>query len=275
MFAYWHLLSLDAPTIAIVWCWMFAWAAGVHLPDALPVALAAAAWVLYAADRLLDSTHAQRWSALRERHWFHARHRKALRPPMIAAGIFALGVTAWITPPRIVLAWALLGLAAGAYFATVHLGALFQRRPLPMPLKELFVGAIFATAVVIPAFTLTRSRVPMLGAWICFAALCSANCLVIELAEIQQKEGRQNSRMVHAALAILASACMTLALCVHAEHAEAVQALLACIGTSALLLLLLSTRRAAMAALTFRIAADACLLTPLLCLPWFWMTGRL
>ena len=51
----WHLLSLDAPTVAALWTWFIARANHIRLPLASPVAMALAVWMLYAADRLLDA----------------------------------------------------------------------------------------------------------------------------------------------------------------------------------------------------------------------------
>ena len=49
----WHLTSLDAPTVAVVWSLSFAWVVGVHLPKWVPVLLAIGTWVAYVGDRLL------------------------------------------------------------------------------------------------------------------------------------------------------------------------------------------------------------------------------
>lgn len=55
LLVYWHLLSLDAPTVAMLWTWFIAKTSGVRLPWASVFAMGVAVWVLYAADRLLDS----------------------------------------------------------------------------------------------------------------------------------------------------------------------------------------------------------------------------
>jgi hypothetical protein len=56
----WHLMSLDAPTVAVIWSLSFAWAAGVHLPRWIPVLLALGTWAVYVGDRLLDTRSALR-----------------------------------------------------------------------------------------------------------------------------------------------------------------------------------------------------------------------
>ena len=55
LLTHWHLLSLDAPTVATVWTLYIASAAHLHLPLRLPVAMFSSVWLLYAVDRLLDS----------------------------------------------------------------------------------------------------------------------------------------------------------------------------------------------------------------------------
>ena len=51
----WHLLSLDAPTVAAVWVVFVGRSVGVRLPWVEPAAMFVAVWMIYAADRLLDA----------------------------------------------------------------------------------------------------------------------------------------------------------------------------------------------------------------------------
>jgi hypothetical protein len=91
--ALWHLLSLDAPTVAALWTWFIARAAGIHLPAASPIAMALAVWIVYAADRLLDADRADSAplrAELEARHRFHHRHGRAFAVG-IAAAVIALG----------------------------------------------------------------------------------------------------------------------------------------------------------------------------------------
>lgn len=55
LFRLWHLSSLDAPTVAIVWSLAFAWTANVRLPWWVLVLLPLGVWTVYVADRLLDA----------------------------------------------------------------------------------------------------------------------------------------------------------------------------------------------------------------------------
>ena len=53
--ALWHLLSLDAPTVAALWTWFLAASVHISLPATSIIAMTIAVWTLYAADRLLDT----------------------------------------------------------------------------------------------------------------------------------------------------------------------------------------------------------------------------
>ena len=79
LWVWWHLLSLDAPTVAVVWCWFFAAAFRVSLPPTALVTLALGTWCVYVADRLLDGWRSVDMTDLRDRHWFYLRHRKPFR----------------------------------------------------------------------------------------------------------------------------------------------------------------------------------------------------
>ncbi|MGC2300913.1 MAG: hypothetical protein WA476_19055, partial [Acidobacteriaceae bacterium] len=52
---HWHLLSLDAPTVAVLWAWSFARAADVHPSGSALAVLGIGTWLIYVADRLLDA----------------------------------------------------------------------------------------------------------------------------------------------------------------------------------------------------------------------------
>ncbi|MGD0347604.1 MAG: hypothetical protein ABSA85_12650, partial [Terracidiphilus sp.] len=122
---FWHLASLDAPTVAIVWSLAFAWAGHVHLPLWVPLLLALATWCVYVADRLLDARAGLRVPArhtLRERHLFHWRYRRVLLPMAIAAACAAAGIILALMPPMARARDTVLAAAALAYFSGVHSG---------------------------------------------------------------------------------------------------------------------------------------------------------
>ena len=73
-----HLLSLDAPLVAVVWqaCW--AQSAHVRLSWCHPCVLGLGVWLIYLVDRLVDSARAVPGDIVTARHAFHARRRVGL-----------------------------------------------------------------------------------------------------------------------------------------------------------------------------------------------------
>jgi hypothetical protein len=268
LYAYWHLLSLDAPTVAFVWCVAFAASAGVSLPLFIPAALAVATWILYVADRLLDARRGgqgERAANLRERHWFHARHRSFLVAGLGGGAVFLIWIVARELPRAMLQREAILGAVVLFYFAAIHLPIRRLAVLLRIPLKEAIVGIIFAIAVAIPAWTLAPRQV--FASIAGFALLCGLNCLVIETVERLQKDSGASIAVCEGLLLALSAA--TAALAAFNWFARE-RPLLICITISALLLFLLCRLRARFVPIAFRVAADAALLTPVLLAPWLW-----
>jgi hypothetical protein len=264
VFVSWHLLSLDAPTVAVLWAWAFARAAHVHAASGAIAVLGIGTWLIYVADRLLDSRDGTARTALRERHRFHAKHR---RPFLIVSGTAAVALL-WLIVARLpATAWredAAIFAVFLVYFVFVHLiGARFPR--------SLAVGVIFATASAAPAWS-QAELVP--AGWIAcvvlFAALCWLNCEAIHAWE----ETRTRSLRVTTMAACIALAAAGLAVASWTDPGAVKLAV--CILASGLLLLALHLDQRRFArradddpALTLRVLADAALLTPILfVLPW-------
>jgi len=191
----WHLASLDAPTVAVVWALAFAWAAKVKLPPWVLVLLALVTWTIYIADRLLDARNGFRTGAihrLRERHLFHHRHRRILGPLAAASACVAVWIVVALMPPAALERNSVLAAAAVAYFSGVH-----TRRKLPELLahflsKEFLVGVLFTTGCVLPALSRFVAspgspRWPLEATAACFAALAWLNCSLIERWESQSR----------------------------------------------------------------------------------------
>ena len=266
----WHLASMDAPTVAVVWALAFAWAGGLRLPAWVPVMLAMGTWTVYIGDRLLDARTGLRTGAadrLRERHFFHWRQRKALLPLALATGGTAAAIILLRMPVAIRERNVVLGAAALAYFSGVHApgGRWLQRLP-----KELLVGVLFAAGCALP--TLTRLRLmgnawedlaPLLVAATAFAALAWLNCHAIERWESDVVD---DASKVWKAAAMLALTTLGLALLMAGIDAHRIALLLLCAAGSALLTGGLDRMRGRLAPLALRTAADLVLLTPLVCL---------
>ncbi len=166
---YWHLSSLDAPSVAVAWACAFAWAARVKAPAGMLAALALVVWVLYVVDRLLDARAGLDDAGrpnLQERHWFHWRHRRLLS---VLAGMAAVAA-GWMVLSRLHAAAlrrdSLMGLATLAYFSGVHgrgwrsgWVAGMKERAARIVSRELIVGVIFSAGCLAPVLPLAPSGV--------------------------------------------------------------------------------------------------------------------
>lgn len=260
----WHLLSLDAPTVATLWTWFIARANHVAIPRFAFAGMAAAVWMLYAADRVLDAQSSDS-DALEARHYFHQDHRAGF-----LAGIALCSVSLAILLPRIPEAaihlYLILGGLVFGYFVIIHATRSAHRLP-----KEIAVGVCFAAATFIPTVANAPSlRMALLPPALLLAALCSLNCLFIYSWEHQQQSTQLPHPITAFALryltglsvgAISASTILTLI------DNRAPWPLYAAIALSTIALLVLHRRRQYIPALEMRAAADLALLTPLLFLP--------
>ena len=237
----WHLLSLDAPTVATVWLWFIARATRTPIPPALLAAAFVAVWIIYAADRLLDTRRSAARTHKEPRHLFHRMHRTAfLRVIVVAAMLLVLLLTT--IPIRLTLGYTFVAMILAAWFGLVH----FSRIHLP---KELLPGFFFATTVFLPPMLHQPTRA-LLASGVVFAALCALNCMFIHRWEMYVSQGRR--RLLQGA----AVAMVVVPLLQPSPIAIAV-------SLSAALLLLLDRFRPQNPT-TLRAAADLALLTPLL-----------
>jgi hypothetical protein len=269
---FWHLASLDAPTVAVIWSLAFAWAAQIHLPLWVPVLLALMAWVAYVGDRLLDA-RANLGSAdvhpLRERHLFHWRHRRVLIPLAVTAACAAAWIVLALMPTGIRERDSLLAAATLAYFTRVHSGPnlprLRSRFPAalltPLLTKELLVGLLFTTACALPAWTRSRALAPLAAPVVFFALLAWLNCHSIDRWESSAIHSSPSQTLAPAPVLTLAGLLLAAAL-VHFQPRSA--ALIAAGAASAMLLALLDRLRNHLTPVALRAAADLVLLTPLL-----------
>jgi hypothetical protein len=282
--ARWHLLSLDAPTVAALWTWFIARACHIMLPLAAPLAMALAVWMLYAADRLLDARNLDAPNAgpvneLEARHLFHHRHRCGF---LVGIALAAVSLAALV--PRLNAAAMRLYLVEGvllvAWFLVLHATRSAHRLP-----KEIAVGLFFSAAVFIP--TVAREpfanalslRLAMLPSAVLFAALCSLNCLFIyawehtgpshATAQPPPASARPPHASTRLALDHLPSLAAVIALAGAALalfNAASPRLIPAACALAAMLLLALDRQRRRLSRTDLRAAADLALLTPLLLL---------
>lgn len=273
----WHLASLDAPTVAVVWSLGFAWAVGVRLAVWVLPLLALTVWAVYVFDRLLDARAALRadeLSRLRERHYFHWRHRTTLLPAAAVAAGAAAGLILAFMPMAARERNSVLAAASLAYFARVHSG--HRARPFLSSLltKELLVGLLFTAGCALPVFGALRSAHGELWPLGCaaafFAPLAWLNCHAIDRWESKRQKPQWTDSNFWMA-AVLAGAGVLAALPVSFLNPR-VGALLAAGAASALLLALLDQRRGKLGAVTLRAAADFVLLSPAALVALAWLT---
>lgn len=255
----------------MLWAWTFARAAHVHASASAIAVLGIGTWLIYVADRLLDSRANPPRDALRERHHFHAEHRRAFLAASAVAGIAILWIIDRYLSPTVRRENATIFAAFAVYFVFVHLiGSRFPR--------SLVVGLVFASACAVPAWSQV-SAIPV--TWILavalFAALCWLNCAAIHEWEQPGPQVRSSLIPSMAVCLALASAALAAASRTALPDPGALRVAVSVFASALLLLALhLDHRRMARrgdgtggATLGLRVLADACLLTPILFFdPW-------
>ncbi len=247
----WHLLSLDAPTVAVVWTWFIARCFGVLLPWNVLAAMGLVVWIIYVLDRLLDARRSR--EPLQPRHFFHHRHRRGFTRGACCALALTLPLIATLSRPALRLD---VGLGASLLLWCGVIHRWFRSRAASLP-KEFVVGLFFACATMIP--TLARLAAPppaLILAAILLGALCTINCLYISAWESGNSATPANFAIALAAASVLAAV-------VEPRHWQVFGAT----GLAAALLTLLSHLRQRLGATSLRAAADLVLLTPLLLVP--------
>jgi hypothetical protein len=272
----WHLLSLDAPTVAALWTWFIASANHIHLPLASILAMITAVWMLYAADRLLDArlldsrltaTPLAQPEELEARHLFHHRHRRAFLSGILLASL-ALAILLPRLESQAIHLYLILGGLLVGYFILIHATSSAHRLP-----KEIAVGLFFAAATFIP--TVARRpdlRISLFPLATLFATLCSLNCLFIY--DWEHSNRTHSSHPAHPAtsyalrnLPLLTIALIVLSIAFALLDHQAPTLIPCAIAASATALLFLHHRRHQTARLTLRSLADLALTTPFLILP--------
>jgi hypothetical protein len=168
-----NLLSLDAPTVAVLWQSFLAHHYSLPLSPAARAALGLTVWATYLLDRLLDARQPAS-AAEPARHRFYRRHARLMWTILaIASTADALIAALWLRP--IVVRDGLITLAGvAAYLALVHLGGITLRIPKEIAAAVLFTGGTFLTAwATLPCPSLAFAAAA-------FFVLCLANIIAIE-----------------------------------------------------------------------------------------------
>jgi hypothetical protein len=264
------ILSLDAPTIAIVWFALFAAAFRVHPGWPVFAALGLWVWLIYVADRILDSLGEPPPGVEVPRHRFYRFHRRpALICAVAVAAIAAVISFDWIQPAirRDAIGLAIL---VAIYLAVTHLARPKGNRYWP---KELLVALLFAGGVCLPVSTLLgRQRWSVIAPFALLVAVFWINTLAIECWEsAPDRASRRHLRPgISRGLALyLAPAGVVLTILAGAigifdTLQSGAAPIYFAIALSAFLLTLLETNAGRMTGPARRVLADAALLTPVL-----------
>jgi hypothetical protein len=267
---WWHLLSLDAPTVAALWSWFFARAMHLHLPLLQALLLALGTWLLYVTDRILDGLRRPQGELLRERHHFHARHRNAF----LWAASLLLVFFAWAAITRMRQedlrddSW--IAVFALLYLCAVHYRTNAARTRLARVPKQLAVAVLFAAATAVPAWSRLGAaglrKEHLAPAILFFAMLCWINLVGIEKWEGGPPHATTRWASLHLRPIVTVIALCSLVAALLAPSRGLMAVYLAALFSSGLIFAL-DARSASFSPLHLRIAADAALLTPLALFP--------
>jgi len=176
-----NLLSLDAPIVALIWQLLFARSFHVRVPWPATLLLAACVWMIYVADRLLDSLTCQPHTA---RHLFHRSHFSSF---VLGLGLCILASLALLltkVDAGVRAAGLPMTAAMAAYFALVHAAPAAWQKYWP---KELAVAILFALGTCLPVYAEAPAAGPaMLPSLALFANVCWMNAVAIDRWERKQ-----------------------------------------------------------------------------------------
>jgi hypothetical protein len=261
------VLSLDAPTVALLWQWELARAGSAVLAAPEAIVLGASVWLAYVADRWIEGWRLNPARIRTARHSFYLRWRWPV------AGIW-LAVLAWdmdeawsgLSRGEWVGGWLLLAAVAVYLFShqLVH-----RHHPWRLP-KEACVALLMAGGVALftagsPVALLTTLSVPLA----IFALLCFTNCALISAWEesVDRSHGQTSLALQFKAGAALGHwlpwIVAALAALAWALGGAAQRPAEACALSSALLLAGVDRAEPRMGMRLARVLSDAVLMTPL------------
>ena len=261
-----HLLSLDAPLVAVVWqrCW--AQSTHLRLSPCQPWVLGLGVWLIYLADRLADSTRLVPGDYVTPRHAFHARWRARLSLVATAVALVLVLVTpCTLSRTEFVHGLWLLALA-GTYFWLIHGGT---PRPWTTRLpKEAAVGGMFAAGTAFFPWCLGGGhRFGFLAGGLIFGGLCFCNCSLITVWERHAQDLRNPASLLNAfpwLTARLRGLCLVLAGLAGTGLLLTGPLPFLPLALGGMLLALLDCYKERISPDALRVLADAALLTPLL-----------
>ena len=269
--AWLHLLSLDAPLVGVVWQLLFAKALRVRLAPVVNLVTALVIWLIYVADRILDSYQTEEGAGEALRHRFYRAHRVAFLPAFFTVVL----VTGWMAFADLGFkTWRdglLLATIVGGYFAVVHVLGRRAQKWFP---KEIAVAILFGIGTFMPVgLRVPQYHLRFLVPFVLFLLVLWMNTLIIEYSEWVTLRRRDTDRphestiLAGRHLAAFGAAVGVLAFCAMAGRwFPLVRPILLAEGLSALGLGMLGWQWRRISSYAVRITADVLLLTPLLSL---------
>ena len=266
--AWLHLLSVDAPLVGVLWQLLFAKALHVHLAPVVTLVTALVIWLIYVADRILDSYQPEEGTEEALRHWFYRKHRMAFLPAFLTV----LLVTGWMACADLGFkTWRdglLLAAIVGGYFAIVHALGGRARKWFP---KEIAVAILFGIGTFMPVdVRVQQLHFRFLLPFVLFLLLLWMNTLFIEYSEWVALRRRAADRP-HGSTVVMGQHAAALGFAVGVLALGAIASgwfplarpILLAEGLSALGLGMLAWQWRRISSYTVRITADLVLLTPL------------
>ena len=261
-----HLLSLDAPLVAVVWqaCWTRA--AHTRFSWCHPLVLGLGVWLIYLVDRLADSLRAVPGDPLTPRHAFHARRRAGLSFLAATAAVSLVLVTPCVLSRAEFLHGLLLLALAGAYAWLIH-GRKQQGWTARLP-KEAAVGGMFAAGTAFfPWCQGGMDRLDLLAGAALFGGLCFCNCALITVWERHAQDVRNRASLLNAFPRLagrLGGCCLALGGLAGVGVLVSGSPIFLPLALGGLFLALLDHHQGKIAPDALRVLADVALLTPLL-----------
>jgi hypothetical protein len=243
-----NLLSLDAPLVAVLWQTLFLRCLGVPVRWLPALLLFLTVWLIYVADRLLDTRNGLQATP---RHRFYMRNfHWALMVWIVAlaatAGMVFLGFA-----HALLLRGVAMLVAVFVYLAAVHW---LPARGGWIGLKEAAVALLFALGTSLPAWGQIRTAHDGLAV-VVFSMLCWLNCIAIE----QWENGLARLPVAKIAAIIAVTGLVLL------HHDRPILA--GAESASLFALVLLDGLHHKLSRDALRVLADVALLTPLVFLP--------
>jgi len=148
-----HLLSLEAPLVAVVWAWALAHFHHLSImPGVLP-GLGLCVWIVYVLDRVMDGVGHSK-EGLDRRHAFHRRWRWVLMILVVLASVWAGWLALWVVPSGLLWQCASLGVLMLLYLILFPAAGGGRFRWIVMPLTCLGTMSLAHALPFSPAFKL-------------------------------------------------------------------------------------------------------------------------